>query len=173
MGFYKYLTEAFQKEYKERSDLYRRRLTEWRNGPAITRVEKPLNLSRARNLGYKAKKGYVVVRVRIRKGLRKVPKPDRGRKPSHMGRFFSARLSDQAIAEQRASRKYINLEVLNSYWVGDDGMNKYFEVILVDPHRKEVETAAKNIKGRAYRGLTSAGRKARGLLYKGLRRPKQ
>lgn len=173
MGFYRYMTEAFQTEYKEQSLIYKQRLMQWRREPAIVRVEKPLNLSRARNLGYKAKKGYVVVRVKIKKGDRKVPKLKKGRKPSHSGRFFSAQLSDQVIAEQRASRKYDNLEVLNSYWVGDDGVSKYFEVILIDPARSEVETNAKRRKGRAYRCLTSAGRKSRGLMRKGRRRPKQ
>lgn len=173
MGFYKYLSETFIKEYKERPDIYKQRLIEWRNGPPIVRVDKPLNLARARNLGYKAKKGYVVVRVRVPKGLRKIPAPSRGRKPSRSGRFFSTRLSDQVIAEQRANAKYENLNVLNSYWVGEDGDHKYYEVILVDPNRAEVETQAKNVKGRAFRGLTSAGRRARGLRHKGKRRPKK
>jgi ribosomal protein L15E len=36
----------------------------------------------------------------------------------------------QRIAEERASVKYPNMEVLNSYWVGHDGRQKWFEVIL-------------------------------------------
>ncbi|MCX8205868.1 MAG: 50S ribosomal protein L15e [Candidatus Micrarchaeota archaeon] len=172
MGFYKYMAEAFQKEYKEKSGEYKQRLIKWRSEGPIERVEKPLNIARARTLGYKAKKGYVVVRVRVPKGKRKVPKPVRGRKPSHSGRFFSAQVSDQMIAEQRANAKFNSLEVLNSYWVGEDGKHKYFEVILVDPLRKEVCTQAINRRGRVYRGLTSAGRRARGLRFKGKRRPK-
>ena len=171
-GMYHYISKTFQKEYKEKDALYKARLVDWRKGPAMTRVEKPTNLARARNLGYKAKKGYVVVRVRVKKGDRKIPQIKKGRKPSHSGRFFSAQLSDQVIAEQRVNRKFRNLEVLNSYWVGDDGVHKYFEVILIDPNRKEVENQAKNRRGRAFRGLTSAGRRARGLRYKGRRRPK-
>ena len=173
MGFYKYLSEAFLKERKEKSPQYKERLMQWRRDPPIVRVEKPLNLARARTLGYKAKKGYVIVRVRVPRGIRRVTKPTRGRKPSRAGRFFSAQLSDQVIAEQRANRKYRNLEVLNSYWVGEDGTSKYYEVILIDPARKEVETLAKNRKSRVFRGLTSAGRRARGLRFKGTRRPKQ
>ncbi len=172
MGSYKYITETFIKEYKEKSPLYKERIMKWRKEGAIVKVEKPTVLSRARTLGYKAKKGYVVVRARIKKGNRKVPNLVRGRKPSHSGRFFPAQLSDQALAEQRANRKYINMEVLNSYWVGDDGVHKYFEIILIDPMRKEVENLAKNRKGRAQRGLTSVGRRARGLRFKGERRPK-
>ncbi len=173
MGFYKYLTKTFQNEWKEKSPEYKERLMAWRREPPLVRVEKPLNLTRARNLGYKAKTGFSIIRVKIAKGNRKVTKPTRGRKPSRTGRFFPARLSDQVIAEQRANRKYRNLEVLNSYWVGDDGVSKYYEVILIDPARKEVETLAKNRKSRVFRGLTSAGRRARGLRFKGERRPKQ
>jgi large subunit ribosomal protein L15e len=172
MGSYKYITETFIKEYKEKSPLYKERIMKWRKEGAIVKVEKPTVISRARTLGYKAKKGFTIVRSRVRKGNRKVPKPVRGRKPSHSGRFFPAQLSDQVIAEQRANRKYINMEVLNSYWVGDDGVHKYFEIILIDPMRKEVENLAKNRKGRTYRGLTSTGRRARGLRFKGKRRPK-
>lgn len=31
-----------------------------------------------------------------------------------------------------------NLRVLNSYWVNQDGVYKYYEVILVDPNHKAV-----------------------------------
>ncbi len=172
MGFYKYITETFINEYKEKSPLYKARIMKWRREGAIVKVERPTVISRARNLGYKAKKGFTIIRTRVRKGNRKIPMPVRGRKPSKAGRFFPAQLSDQVIAEQRANRKYINMEVLNSYWVGDDGVHKYFEVILIDPMRKEVENLAKNRKGRTYRGLSSTGRRARGLRYKGNRRPK-
>jgi len=159
MGFYKYMEEAFRKRYAARSPEYKKRIAEWNRGPPIVRVEKPLNIARARELGYKAKKGFVVVRVRVPKGLRKREKPRKGRKPSKYGRFFSPKLSHQAIAEQRAARGYRNLEVLNSYWVGGDGSNDYFEVILADPRATGIPLQ----KGRAFRGLTAAGRKARGL----------
>ena len=49
-------------------------------------------------------------------------------------------MSIQRIAEARADRKYPNLEVLNSYWVGEDGKNKWFEVILVDPHHPVIKS---------------------------------
>jgi len=76
----------------------------------------------------------------------------------------------QRIAEERAARKFPNMEVLNSYWVGEDGRYKWFEVILVDPHHPVIR-ADKNLnwichpshRGRAFRGKTSAGRKGRGL----------
>ena len=31
-----------------------------------------------------------------------------------------------------------NLRVLNSYWINQDGVYKYYEVILVDPNHKAV-----------------------------------
>ena len=86
-----------------------------------------------------------------------------GRKPRHNYRFVQPQLSHQAIAEQRANRKYRNMEVLNSYWVGEDGNFKYFEVILAEQARKTVVNTSVNRKGKSFRGLTSAGKKARGL----------
>jgi large subunit ribosomal protein L15e len=66
------------------------------------------------------------------------------------------------------------MEVLNSYWVGSDGRHQYFEVILVDPHHPSVLAdpslswiADPANRGRAFRGLTSAGKKGRGLRARG------
>ena len=76
----------------------------------------------------------------------------------------------QWVAEIRAARKYKNLEVLNSYWVGKDGRYFFFEVIMVDSSKPEIVndpvinwiTKRENRK-RAERGLTSAAKKSRGL----------
>jgi|YelNatPaOPRAMG01_1025707.scaffolds.fasta_scaffold06103_10 large subunit ribosomal protein L15e len=157
MGAYKYITETLQQEYKERNDTYKQKIIEWRGRPAIERVERPTNLARARRLGYKAKQGYVVVRVRIEKGRRTRRKPMGGRKPKNNYLFVQPGLSHRAMAEQRANRKYRNLEVLNSYWVGEDGNYKYFEIILADPSKSTVDSTAVLRRGRAFRGLTSAG----------------
>ncbi|MEM2974206.1 MAG: 50S ribosomal protein L15e, partial [Candidatus Micrarchaeia archaeon] len=102
---------------------------------------------------------YVIVRVRVKRGKRKRPKPTKGRKPSKYGRFYSRQKSLQQMAEERAARRYRGLEVLNSYWVGEDGSNKFFEVILVDPKL----TGLTMQRGRAFRSLTRVGRKMRGL----------
>jgi large subunit ribosomal protein L15e len=107
-------------------------------------------------LGYKAKEGYFIVRVWVGRGQRKRPHPKGGRKPGKNIAYLSPGKSLQRIAEEKAARKYRNLEVLNSYWVGQDGTKKYYEVILVD--RKVLPNMAK---GRAFRGLTSAGKKER------------
>jgi len=172
MGIAKYMKATFQQEYKERSPILRDRLAEWRKGESVVRVERPTNLARARELGYKAKQGVIVARVKVRKGLRKRQKPMGGRKPSKSARFFAYRKSYQSVAEERANRKFSNAEVLNSYYVGEDGNYMFYEVILLDrsspsiQNDKEYQNIIKQ-KGRAYRGLTSSGRKHRGLLHKG------
>ena len=57
------------------------------------------------------------------------------RKPSKAGvRKITMGKNIQRIAEERCARHYPNLEVLNSYWVGQDGKHKYCEVILIDTH---------------------------------------
>ena len=72
------------------------------------------------------------------------------------------------IAETRVARKYTNMEVLNSYEIGKDGMNYFYEVILVDrvaptiKSDKQLGQFVKASKKRALRGLTSSGKKARG-----------
>lgn len=46
----------------------------------------------------------------------------------------------QSVAEERVGRRCGNLRVLNSYWINQDGVYKYYEVILVDPSHKAVRT---------------------------------
>lgn len=156
--------------------VYNERLIGYRREPkSILRVDKPTNPARARQLGYKAKKGFVVVRVKIRKGSGLHRRPYLGRRPKNMGVTKITRgKSIQSMAEMRASKKFTNCEVLNSYWVGEDGKYKFFEVILVDTAAPEIynDPALKWVSlgvhsGRAERGLTSAGKKSRGLLHKG------
>jgi large subunit ribosomal protein L15e len=173
---YKYIAEAWKKpEESYVEELMRQRLIEWRKEPAIVRVEKPTRLDRARKLGYKAKQGFIIVRVRVRRGGLRKQRPKAGRRPKRMGvRKYKPAKSLRLIAEERAARKFPNLEVLNSYWVGEDGRFKWFEVIMVDPHHPAVKAdkdinwiCQKQHKGRVFRGLTSAGKKVRGLRKKG------
>jgi large subunit ribosomal protein L15e len=168
MGMYKHIEKRFQEEYKERSDVLKRRITEWRDGPAVARVERPTNLARARRLGYKAKQGVIIARVKVERGMRKRLKPRGGRKPSKSGRFYAYRKSSQAVAEERASRRFSNCEVLNSYFIGEDGKYRFFETILLDRSSPAVMSDSQyagviSMKGRAYRGLTNAGLKHRGM----------
>jgi large subunit ribosomal protein L15e len=172
MGMYKYVKATLQTEYSERPDNYKQRVVAWGAEPTVVRITKPTNVARAREIGYKAKEGILVARVKIGKGKRKRPHPDGGRKPSRSGRFFSLKKSAQAIAEEKAARKFSNFEVLNSYFVGSTGQKKFYEVIMANPSIKAISSdrryAAVFQRGRAYRGLTAEGKKHRGLSGKGL-----
>jgi len=161
MGAYKYITETLQKQYKERDSSFRNKVINWRNSPAVQRVEFPTNLPRARRLGFKAKQGYVIIRARVDKGRRTRMKPKGGRKHKNYYRFVQPGMSHQAMAEQRVNRLYRNLEVLNSYWVGEDGNYKYFEVIMADPTKPSVNVSSAIRQGKSFRGLTSAGNSGR------------
>ena len=169
MGAYKYMRETYQKELKERGDLLKDKIFKWRREPVVNRIERPSNLIRARTLGYKAKQGYVVVRVRVGKGRRRRPSNRKGRKPAHAYLIVQPGTSLRGQAEQKANRKYMNLEVLNSYLVGEDGNYKFFEIILVDKEK----TGVKLNKRRAFRGATSSGKKNRGYMAKGSDRPRR
>ena len=173
---YKYMAEAWSKPEKSYVDeLMRQRLIRWRRQPAIVRIEKPTRIDRARKLGYKAKQGFIMVRVRVRRGGLRKQRPRAGRRPKRMGvKKFKPAKSLRLIAEERAARKFPNLEVLNSYWVGEDGRSKWFEVVMVDPNHpaikadKDVNWICENQHHRrVFRGLTSAGKKVRGLRNKG------
>ena len=165
MSLTKYMREAWKKPDKATS---RERMIEWRKDGAITEVEKPLRIDRARSLGYKAKKGVKVVRVKLKRGGHKRIRPNKARRTKRLHIRKNLRMNYQEIAETRVARKYNNMEVLNSYQVGKDGMNYFFEVILVDRvapeilSDKQLGQFVKAPKGRALRGLTSSGKKARG-----------
>jgi len=68
-GVSAYLREAWKKP-QELAD-YKSRLIEYRKSKAIERIERPTRLDKAHALGYKAKKGFVIVRVRLMRGGRK------------------------------------------------------------------------------------------------------
>ena len=151
------------------------RMQTWRREGSVVRLERPTRIDRARSLGYKAKQGIAVARVQVRRGGRRASRYVRARRTARMGKNHSTPgKSIQRIAEERASRKFPNMEVLNSYWVGQDGKLKYYEVILVDGHHPSIR-ADRNLawmaetthRGRAERGKTSAGRKGRGMATRG------
>ncbi len=164
--------EALGKAWHKPKEMegYKELLIGLRSRHTITRVEKPLRLDRAHSVGYKAKPGFITVHVKIKKGGRKRRQVHRGRKPSKMGiKGFTTKKSLQLIAEERANKKYPNCEVLNSYWLAEDGRHKWFEVILLDRINPSVlsdSEASRVVKRRkrVYRGLTKSGRKMRGLL---------
>jgi large subunit ribosomal protein L15e len=172
MSMYKAMKKSFATEYKERPTIYKNRLIQWRAEPPVYRVDKPTNIARAREVGYKAKPGVIVVRVKVKGGTKKRVTAGGGRKPSKSGRYFSRSKSLQSIAEERAARKFSNCEVLNSYFVGASGSDKFFEIILLDRASPVIKSDPNYMQviaqqGRAFRGMTHSGRKHRGLANKG------
>ncbi|MEM1535284.1 MAG: 50S ribosomal protein L15e [Candidatus Pacearchaeota archaeon] len=162
-GLYGYLSDAW------RQGKFELDLIKLRQEPSLVMLKKPTRLDKARRLGYKAKPGIYVARVKLKRGGHKRPRPRSGRKTSKQTIRKALRMNYRWIAEQRAARK-TGLEVLNSYWLAKDGKYYWYEVILVDPSEPSIKadeqlkwiTNKKN-RGRAFRGLTSAAKKARGL----------
>ena len=174
MGAYKYLEELWKKKQCDvLRYLMRIRAWEYRQQTKVCRVTRPTRHDKAHKLGYKAKEGYAIFRSAVRRGSRKRP-THRGvvyGKPKHQGINqikFARNL--QAVAEERVGKRAANLRVLNSYWVNQDATYKYFEVICVDPSHTKIRNDPRInwicngvMAHRELRGLTSAGRKYRGL----------
>ncbi len=158
----KHIAKLWKSPAKNLGAIQKQRLAEWRKEAVVTRVNRPTRLDRARSLGYKAKQGFCLARVRIRKGMRKRPKPSGGRVPKKAGRFFPPGKSKQRIGEEKVARKFPNMEVLASYYVGEDGNHKWYEAILVDrAHpviKKTMPWITKGGRGRAFRGKTPSSR---------------
>lgn len=170
MNIYKSLQKLWKNPKKNLGDAYKQRLIQWRKEAVTVRLERPTRLDRARSLGYKAKQGIFVVRQQVGRGTHTRPDRAGGRRTKASRQTLILRKNYQVIAEERAARKYPNCEVLNSYWVGEDGKSKWYEVIFVDtnhPRIKSDKNVANLGKSRAHRGVTSAGRKIRGLRHKG------
>jgi len=172
MALYQRIRELWKNPKESLGPLWQERLVQWRQEPSSVRIERPTRLDRARSLGYKAKQGIILIRQRVDRGGRLNKKYRKRRMPRHASRRKDLAMSYQWIAEQRAQKRHVNCEVLNSYYVAHDGTYFWYEVILVD-RAHPVILADKNLsgvafqKGRVYRGLTSAGKKTRGLLHKG------
>ena len=172
MGMYKYIRDAWKRPGDGLGDLWQQRLIKWRSEQATVRIERPTRIDQARSLGYKAKQGFIVVRQRVDRGGRQRPQIRHPRRSKAMSRRKDLTMSYQTVAENRAARKYPNCEVLNSYYAGQDGLNYWFEIILVDRSHPVIATDPKiswimNKKGRSERALTSAAKRSRGLHGKG------
>lgn len=97
------------------------------------RVEHPTRLDRARAVGYKAKQGIVVVRIKVKRGGMRQKRPVSGRRPKHLGVLkIKGAFNSKDTAERRVSEKYPNTNVLGSYPVYQDGRNIWYEVVLAD-----------------------------------------
>ena len=83
-------------------------------------------------VGYMAKQGYIIVRVRVGKGDFRRPRPNHARRPSKSGIYYKLAVSKEDIARERALNVFKNMTVVGSYFLIEDGKNKWFEVVLAD-----------------------------------------
>lgn len=163
----KYLEQEYRKPSEELRKIWRERMIAWREEPVVTRIEKPTRIDRARVLGYKAKQGYFTVRVRVDRGGRMRPQFKSGRRPKAYRRKKIVGKNYRWVAEERASKRYKNSEVLGSYEIAKDGIHYWFEIIMADrdlvSKYEGMQWIAK-ARGRAFRGITAAAKKSRGIL---------
>ena len=172
---YEYIGDQWKKPDLSYKSPQQQRLIQWRKEENYTRVDRPLRIDRARSLGYKAKPGYIIVRAWVRRGGLRKPKIKGGRRPAAKGiNKITMKKNTKRIAEERTAKRFPNMEVLNSYWIGNDGKHHFYEVILVDPVHPSIMNDSKinwitdvSNKRRVLRGKTSAGQKGRGLRHKG------
>ena len=137
---YKYIRDAWKNPDESYvRELMWERAPKWRRQRAVQRIDRPTRIDRARSLGYRAKKGFVVVRTRVRRGGRRKSRFIGGRKPKRMGvNKITQAKSIQRIAEERVAKKYPNLEVLNSYWVWADGKSEKVGVNGMKEHLEAI-----------------------------------
>ena len=125
--------------WKDNSAELREKAILWRKQNAIVRIAKPSRIIRARRLGYKAKQGIVVIRMRVGTGGMRKQRPRGGRRPKHLGvTRIKAAVSMKQVAERRVLERYRNMKLLGSYFLYKDGMHYWFEVILADPSHKRI-----------------------------------
>jgi len=127
------------KLWNENSPEIRARVVGWRKQNAITRVDRPSRIERARRLGYKAKQGIVVIRMRVGTGGMRKQRPKGGRRQKHLGTTrIKADMDMKTVAENRVLERYPNMQLLGSYFVYKDGMHYWYEVILADPSHPRI-----------------------------------
>ena len=131
--------QVWLKILKENPMEVRQRAVVWRNENAVTRVEKPSRIERARRVGYKAKQGIIVVRMRVGTGGMRKQRPRGGRRPKHLGvTKIKADVSMKQVSERRVLERYPNMKLLGSYFLYKDGMHYWFEIILADPSHPRI-----------------------------------
>ena len=170
MGMYKHVQKMWKKPQESAPELWKERLIAWRKDPVTVKLERPTRIDKARSIGYKAKQGYIVVRQRVLRGGHTRPQIKGGRRPKRYGTRLSLSKNYQQIAEERVQKKFMNMALLNSYWVARDGKHYWYEVVLVDPHHPVI-MADKNMQWvqkkknqrKVFHGQTSTGRKSRGM----------
>ncbi len=131
--------KVWLKMWKENSTELRKKAVLWRKENAVTRIDKPSRITRARRLGYKAKQGITVVRMRVGTGGMRKQRPRGGRRPKHLGvTRIKAAVSMKQVAERRVLERHPNMKLLGSYFLYKDGMHYWFEIILADPSHPSI-----------------------------------
>ncbi len=174
MGLYQQVRELWKKPKENLGALWTERLIAWRKENSTVKLEHPTRIDRARSLGYKAKQGFVVVRQKVIRGGHTKNMFQGGRRSKRFGMRMDLRKNLQQVAEERAQKQFDNLMVLNSYWVASDGQHSWYEVIFIDPNHPVIKSdknlawvQSRKAHSRVFHGQTSAGRKGRGLRWKG------
>jgi len=125
--------------WKDNSIELRNRAITWRRQNAMLKIDRPSRLLRARRLGYKAKEGIIVVRMRVGMGGMRKQRPRGGRRPKHLGvTRIKADINMQQVAENRTLEKYVNMKLLGSYFLYKDGHYIWYEIILADPSHPRI-----------------------------------
>ena len=125
--------------WKDNSIELRNRAITWRRQNAMLRIDRPSRLLRARRLGYKAKEGIIVVRMRVGMGGMRKQSPRGGRRQKHLGvTRIKADINMQKVAENRVLEKHANMKLLGSYFLYKDGKHIWYESILADPSHPRI-----------------------------------
>ena len=110
MGAYKYMQELYRKKQSDvMRFLQRVRTWQYRQLCAVHRAPRPTRPDKARRLGYRAKQGVCIYRVRVRRGGRKRPvsKGATYGKPTNQGvNQLKFQRSLQSTAEVRTNAFY-------------------------------------------------------------------
>ena len=131
--------QIWLKMWKTNSVELREKAVLWRKQNALIRIDRPSRIARARRLGYKAKQGIVVVRMRVGTGGMRKQRPRAGRRPKHLGvTRIKADVSMRKVAERRVLERYPNMKLLGSYFLYKDGAHYWFEIILADPSHPSI-----------------------------------
>ena len=131
--------QVWVKMWKTNSPELREKAVLWRKQNALVRIDKPSRIARARRLGYKAKQGIIVVRMRVGTGGTRKQRPRGGRRPKHLGvTRIKADVSMKQVAERRVLERYPNMKLLGSYFLYKDGKHYWFEIILADPSHPRI-----------------------------------
>ena len=134
-----YQDQIWLKMWRENAPELRAKAVEWRRQNSLVRLERPSRIQKARQLGYKAKQGIVVIRMRVGRGNMRRKRPVAGRRPKHLGVLrIKPALSMQKVAERRVLERHPNMKLLGSYYLYQDGLYLWYEVILADPSHPRI-----------------------------------